>query len=72
MRRRFWIVDSSYEDPFPDGMERINLIANEIQANQVDIAYYVFFRSESIAHIHKNNLFDNLIKSGLRTNLHWN
>ena len=64
--RRFWIVDSSYEDPLPEGFTRISQIADEIIERGLPISYYVFFRAESIAQNDCQALLLHLIHSGLR------
>jgi anaerobic magnesium-protoporphyrin IX monomethyl ester cyclase len=64
--RRFWIVDSSYEDPYPEGFARIQAIADEIILRELPISYYVFFRAESLVRKNCQNVIQHLILSGLR------
>lgn len=64
--RRFWVVDSSYEDPFPAGISRILEIADEILKRRLRLTYYVFFRAETVASPAFQEAISKLVSSGLR------
>lgn len=64
--RRFWIVDSSFEDPLPSGLLRMREFANEILNRSLDIRYYVFHRAETIADEVSDELLILMKQSGLR------
>ena len=64
--KRFWIVDSSFEDPFPTGAERVEQIADSLIERNLQIAYYAFFRAESICDERLGQLLPKLVSSGLR------
>lgn len=65
--RRFWIVDSSYEDPSPlEGEKRTREIAKKLIASDLVISYYIFMRAETISELFSEDTFKLLIKSGLR------
>lgn len=64
--RRFWIVDSSYEDPIPSGFVRMREIADLLIERRLPISYYVFMRAESLLNEGAESLLRHLIASGLR------
>jgi len=63
---RFWIVDSSFEDPLPEGLQRMRSIATDILTRRLNLRYYTFHRAESIARLFSEELLALLRQSGLR------
>ena len=64
--RRFWIVDSSYEDPVPSGYERMEAIADQLIERSLPVSYYVFLRAETVTTPRFTQLLSKLTRSGLR------
>jgi anaerobic magnesium-protoporphyrin IX monomethyl ester cyclase len=64
--RRFWIVDSSFEDASVPGLGRIASIARVICARGLLIRYYVFMRAETVASAAIDPVLPRLVESGLR------
>lgn len=61
---RFSIVDASYEDSFTENFQRLQKFCDEIKTRNINIAYYINFRSEIIKYI-PICLINSLIETGL-------
>jgi len=63
--RSFWIVDSSFEDPWPASHERLKTFANLLIEAKLGVSYFVFFRAETICTLEFTGLLPLLKRSGL-------
>ncbi|MEW6443199.1 MAG: cobalamin-dependent protein [bacterium] len=64
--RRLWIVDSSFEDPLPNGWKRMRELAGAIAGSFSAPTFYVFMRAETVADSTFEEILPDLVASGLR------
>ena len=61
---RFSVVDASYEDSYTENFQRLQEFCDEIKMRNINITYFINFRSEIIKHI-PVALVNSLIETGL-------